>query len=173
MTTAALPSLVRDRAMDVIASRLGRRPDLDARLGDLGNAVAVALMIDLEETFHILIDVDELLPDGTFGAMLCLTELRAEMPRLVREPCNLINLAEARARRAQGTEPAQLNDVAVAGMDRAPNALPKPTAAIPPPIDIADVLRWRRIMLLLAGTSAAAGAFGGFVFFAAQAGWLS
>lgn len=157
MTTAALPSLVRDRAMDVIASRLGRRPDLDARLGDLGNAVAVALMIDLEETFHILIDVDELLPDGTFGAMLCLTELRAGTPRLVREPCTLINLAEARARRAQEAAPVHVpNDEAWA---RAQAVFGRE--------------RHARIAISFLIVAAAAGAFAAFLFFAAQQGWLA
>lgn len=142
MATAALPSLIRDQALDIITSRLGCTPELDARLEDFGSAVAVALMLDMEETFHILIDVDEVLPNGTVGVLIGLTEIRARTIRPVR-PCNLIDLGEARARRARSEHPAP----------------PEPTAEPQPrPITVEEADSAWTIVGIFAGTSLLAGA---------------
>jgi|SRR5665213_4323292 len=169
MATAAIPTSDRDRIWAVIARTAPDDIQPQRRLEDAGTAVAVDLVLRLEETFHILIDMDEVLPDGTFASLAALAELRIRargVQPTPPEPAKLIDLAAARvdrARRARSEAPAL-----------SPRANGK-TIFLPPPVPVsmADVVRWRRIVGLLAGTAFAAGAFGGLVYFVAEAGWLS
>lgn len=103
MPSVALPSSTVAEAEAVIRRRLQVPFSLKTRLEELGGATAVQLMLDLEERFHVLIEVDEVLPHGTVGSLVTLAVMRAPHP-LRADPCNLIDLAAARAARARRTQ---------------------------------------------------------------------
>lgn len=100
MPTVALPSSTAAQAEAVIAQRLKRPFSLKTRLEELGSTTAVQLMLDLEQRFGVLIDVDEVLPHGTIGCLVTLAVMRAPL-RAAPEACTLIDLAAARAERAR------------------------------------------------------------------------
>ena len=88
-----LVSPVRDRAYALIQRALGARPDLDRRIDDHLVLPMVDALLDLEETFRVDLDVDEV-----FGA-----------GRTVRD---LLDLVEARARDRRPPATAQLFSLA-------------------------------------------------------------
>lgn len=102
MSTVTLPNSTREQAEAIIARRLARDIGPKTRLEEFGSVSVVQLLLDLEERFGILLDVDEVLPDGTIGGLVGLTlqRVRSRGPHEV-TPCTLIDLADRRAERAR------------------------------------------------------------------------
>lgn len=78
MTTVASPVSIRDQALAIIAEVLTTEPALQMPLDEIGGAVLVELLCDLERNFDIGIDVDEILPNGTIAVLVELVVLRAQ-----------------------------------------------------------------------------------------------
>lgn len=78
MTTVASPVSVREQALGIIAEHLAAPAQVQDALGEIGAAVLVNLLIDLEKHFDIGLDVDELMPNGTIGVLIELVEIRAK-----------------------------------------------------------------------------------------------
>jgi hypothetical protein len=167
MATASLPNPVRAEAFDVIAASLGRTPDPDARLGDLGSEVAAHLLFRLESVFDVLIEADLVFPHATLAE---LAEYVTAMHRLAtvfrREPAGVgvIDLAAFRARRAQAEPP---EDPEPQPAEPVPPRPDQPPAARPEPIAaelFAREAQARRVLALVA-LSALAGAAAGLLYF--------
>jgi hypothetical protein len=77
MTTVASPVSVRDQALAIIGRRLNAEPALQDRLAGIGGAAVADILFKLETAFGIGLDVDEVLPNGTIGVLVELTERRA------------------------------------------------------------------------------------------------
>lgn len=166
MATVAVPSSTRDQAEAVIARHLGRQFSHETRLEGLGTVAAVQLLLALELNFDVLLDVDEVLPDGTLGGLVGLVtqKLREQPPRNPTPPCTLIDLAARRAERARRAREADAPPARRPPAGLSPVAL-APVALPPQPVEFPRIDPSVRMALAMAAVCALGGALAGLATF--------